>query len=160
MERGASGAAVLEVEDLSVEISIRGAWVPALHDVSLTIERGEVLGLVGESGSGKSLTALTISRLLPENARVRGGAIRLMGDDVLAKSEPELDRMRARSLAMIFQNPTSYLNPVLTVGEQLAEIFVLNPELLADARRGRLSRRARRRQAARGGSAAGASRRR
>jgi len=130
MDEGANGTAVLEVADLSVEISIRGTWAQALENVSLTIRRGEVLGLVGESGSGKSLTALSISRLLPDNARVVGGTICLMGEDVLAKGESELNRMRARSLALIFQNPTSYLNPVLTVGRQLAEIFELNPELL------------------------------
>jgi len=140
--------AALEVQDLSVEISIGGTWVQALNDVSLTIRRGEVLGLVGESGSGKSLTALSVARLLPDNARVLGGSIRLMGEDVLAKDEPALNRMRARSLALVFQNPTSYLNPVLTVGEQIAEIFELNPELLASADRpGALSRRQRRRLA-------------
>ena len=142
------GAPVLDVEDLRVEISIRGAWVQALNDVSLHIRRGEVLGLVGESGSGKSLTALSVSRLLPDNARVVGGSIRLLGEDVLAKSEADLLRMRARSLALVFQNPTSYLNPVLTVGAQLAEIFTLNPELLGDAAgHGALSRRDRRRLA-------------
>jgi peptide/nickel transport system ATP-binding protein len=148
MEQDTNGPAVLEVADLSVEISIRGTWAQALNDVSLTIRRGEVLGLVGESGSGKSLTALAISRLLPDNARVVGGSIRLIGEDVLAKGERELDRMRARSLALVFQNPTSYLNPVLTVGEQIAEIFELNPELLtAAARPGALSRSVMRRLA-------------
>jgi peptide/nickel transport system ATP-binding protein len=148
MEQGAHGTAVLEVDDLSVEISIRGAWVRALNNVSVTIRRGEVLGLVGESGSGKSLTALSIARLLPENARVLGGSIRLMGEDVLAKGERELDRMRARSVALVFQNPTSYLNPVLTVGKQIAEIFELNPELLgATTWSGAVSRRDMRRLA-------------
>jgi oligopeptide/dipeptide ABC transporter ATP-binding protein len=142
MDQKSNGSAVLEVDGLSVGISIRGQWVQALNDVSLTIRRGEVLGLVGESGSGKSLTALSIARLLPDNARVLGGSVRLMGEDVLAKDERALDRMRARSLALIFQNPTSYLNPVLTVGEQLAEIFELNPELLGGAAlAGSLSRR-------------------
>src|SRR5262245_1245105 len=133
MPQEAGQSAVLEVDGLSVGIHIRGQWVQALNDVSLTIRRGEVLGLVGESGSGKSLTALSIARLLPDNARVIGGSIRLMGQDVLAKDERALDQMRARSLALIFQNPTSYLNPVLTVGQQIAEIFELNPELLDGA---------------------------
>ena len=147
MAPGANGTAILEVDGLSVEISVRGTWVQALDNVSLTIRRGEVLGLVGESGSGKSLTALSISRLLPDNARVLGGTIRLMGEDVLRKGERELDRMRARSLALVFQNPTSYLNPLLSVGEQIAEIFELNPELLAASRLGIPSRRAIRREA-------------
>ena len=133
MTSGVNGTAVLEVERLSLEISVRGAWVQALDNVSLTIRRGEVLGLVGESGSGKSLTALTISRLLPDNARVLSGSVRLMGEDVLGKNPRELDRMRARSLALVFQNPTSYLNPLLTVGQQISEIFELNPDLLASA---------------------------
>src|SRR5437870_5507942 len=136
---------VLEITDLCVELSINGVWVRALHDVSLTIRRGEVLGLVGESGSGKSLTALTITGLLPDNARVVKGAARLIGEDVLRKPEREMNRLRARSVALVFQNPTSYLNPVLTIGDQIAEIFDLNP-VLVDAS-GTLSRRARRREA-------------
>jgi oligopeptide/dipeptide ABC transporter ATP-binding protein len=148
MADGAGRGPVLDIEDLCVELSIGGTWVPALTSVSLTIRRGEVLGLVGESGSGKSLTALSIAGLLPDNARVVGGAIRLNGDEVLGRTEPELNRLRARSVALVFQNPTSYLNPVLTVGDQIAEIFDLSPELLGaagqDAPR---SRRARRREA-------------
>jgi oligopeptide/dipeptide ABC transporter ATP-binding protein len=142
---GAERMVVLEVKDLGVEVSIGGKWVEALRDVSLTIHRGETLGLVGESGSGKSLTALSIVRLLPDNARVVRGSIRLMGKDVLGKSEHELKRMRARSVALVFQNPTTYLNPVLTVGEQIAELFEQNPELLDST--ARLSRSERRRQA-------------
>ena len=122
--------AVLEISHLSVDLGIKGAWIPALHDVSLTIERGEVLGLVGESGSGKSLTALSIAGLLPGNTRVVTGSVRLMGEEVLGKTERQLNRLRTRSVAMVFQNPTSYLNPVLTVGDQIAEIFELSPELL------------------------------
>ena len=118
--------AVLEIEHLSVELGIQGAWIPALHEVSLTIERGEVLGLVGESGSGKSLTALSIAGLLPANARVAKGSVRLMGEEVLGKTDRELNRLRKRSVAMIFQNPTSYLNPVLTIGDQLTELFELS----------------------------------
>jgi peptide/nickel transport system ATP-binding protein len=141
MERGR----VLEINDLCVELSIGGTWVQALNDVSLTIHRGEVLGLVGESGSGKSLTALSIAGLLPDNARVTKGSIRLRGEEVLGKSEHELNKLRARSVALVFQNPTSYLNPVLTIGAQIVEIFDLNPELLdASATR---SRRERRREA-------------
>jgi oligopeptide/dipeptide ABC transporter ATP-binding protein len=122
--------AVLDIRDLSVELGIGGRWIQALDRVGLTIERGEVLGLVGESGSGKSLTALSIAGLLPANARVVGGSIRVMGEEVLGKSEAALNRLRARSVALVFQNPTSYLNPVLTIGDQIAEIFGLSPELL------------------------------
>ena len=148
MPSGAEPAVVLEIRDLCVELGIGGRWIRALTDVDLTIRAGEALGLVGESGSGKSLTALTIPGLLPGNARVVGGSVRLMGEEVLGKSERELNRLRTRSVAFIFQNPTTFLNPVLTVGEQLAEIFDLSPELLDPPRPGaRPSRRERRRQA-------------
>jgi len=123
-------APVLEIRDLSVELSIGGRWIQALDRVGLSIERGEVLGLVGESGSGKSLTALSVAGLLPANARVVGGSIRLRGEEVLGKSEAALNRLRARSVALVFQNPTSYLNPVLRIGDQIAEVFDLNPDLL------------------------------
>jgi oligopeptide/dipeptide ABC transporter ATP-binding protein len=123
-------APVLEIRDLSVELSIGGRWIQALDRVGLTIERGEVLGLVGESGSGKSLTALSVAGLLPANARVVGGSVRLRGEEVLGKSEAALNRLRARSVALVFQNPTSYLNPVLRIGDQIAEVFDLNAELL------------------------------
>jgi len=138
---------VLEVTDLSVELGIGGVWIPALNKVSLTIARGEALGLVGESGSGKSLTALSIAALLPDNARIVGGSIRLMGDDLVGRSEAELNRLRARSVAFVFQNPTTFLNPLMTIGRQIAEVFELSPELLDPADGPRLSRRERRREA-------------
>lgn len=148
MAQSADTGMVLEVEDLCVELSIRGKWVRAVNDVSLTIRGGETLGLVGESGAGKSLTALSIPGLLPDNARVVKGSIRLMGEDVLGKSERALNRLRARSVAFIFQNPTSYLNPVLTVGEQIAEVFEFTPELLnAVGSSGRLAKSEIRRRA-------------
>jgi oligopeptide/dipeptide ABC transporter ATP-binding protein len=138
--------AVLEITNLCVDLSIKGTWIPALNDVSLTIERGEVLGLVGESGSGKSLTALSIAGLLPDNARVTKGSVRLIGEEIVGKTERELNRLRTRSVAMVFQNPTSFLNPVLTVGDQIAEIFDLSPELL-ELGDGRRSKRERGREA-------------
>jgi ABC-type dipeptide/oligopeptide/nickel transport system ATPase component len=136
---------VLEVKDLCVELSIGGRRVPALNDVSLTIRGGEALGLVGESGSGKSLTALSVAGLLPDNAHVTGGSIRLLGEELAGKTEQELRKLRARSIAFIFQNPTTYLNPVLTIGTQIAEIFDVSPELLGDP--GTLAKREKRRQA-------------
>jgi peptide/nickel transport system ATP-binding protein len=139
---------VLEVRDLCVELSIAGTWVPALNNVALTIRSGEMLGLVGESGSGKSLTALSVAGLLPDNARVVGGSIRLLGEQLLGKSEQRLNKLRARSIAFVFQNPTTYLNPMLTIGKQIAEIFELSPELLRrDGEVSTIPRRARRRRA-------------
>jgi oligopeptide/dipeptide ABC transporter ATP-binding protein len=118
--------------------------VAALEHVSLQIRRGEVLGVVGESGSGKSLTALSIAGLLPANARIVSGSIRLNGEEVVGKPERELNRLRARGVALVFQNPMSFLNPVLTIGTQLAEIFSVSPELLDG-----VPARARRREAMR-----------
>ena len=139
---------VLEIEDLCVELSIEGRWVRAVDHVSLRIRRGEVLGLVGESASGKSLTALSIPGLLPDNARIASGTVRLLGEDVRGKSEQAMNRLRARSVAVIFQNPTTYLNPVLTVGAQIAETFEVNPELLdGPTARRPMSARERRRRA-------------
>jgi oligopeptide/dipeptide ABC transporter ATP-binding protein len=143
-----SAAAVLEIENLCVELGIRGQWIPALNNVSLAIHRGETLGLIGESGSGKSLTALSVPRLLPENARITGGSIRLMGEELLHKKEHELNKLRSRSVAFVFQNPTTYLNPVLTIGQQIAETFEVSPELLGPAEQiARMSRREKRRLA-------------
>ena len=137
-----AGGRVLDVDDLCVDLSIGGRWVPALRHVSLGIRRGEVLGVVGESGSGKSLTALSVVGLLPANARVARGSIRLNGEEVIGRPEPALNRLRARGVALVFQNPMSYLNPVLTIGAQIAEIFTVSPELLGD-----VPFRARRREA-------------
>lgn len=132
---------VLEIEDLCVELSISGRWVPALNNVNLVIHRGEALGLIGESGSGKSLTALSVPGLLPGNARVTGGSILLMGKELLGKQEHELNKLRSRSVAFIFQNPTTYLNPVLTIGQQIAEIFEVSPELLGPAQMSKREKR-------------------
>jgi peptide/nickel transport system ATP-binding protein len=139
---------VLEVRDLCVELSVGGKWVPALNNVELTLHSGDVLGLVGESGSGKSLTALSVAGLLPDNARVVGGTIRLLGESLLGKSEQWMNNLRARSIAFVFQNPTTYLNPVLTIGKQIAEIVELSPELLRrEGEIGMISKRARRQRA-------------
>jgi oligopeptide/dipeptide ABC transporter ATP-binding protein len=110
-------AAVLAVRRLTV----RFGPVAALQDVSFELRRGETLALVGESGSGKSLTALSIIGLLPAGAAADGGAVLLDGDDLLRKTRAELVRTRGRRIAMVFQEPMTSLNPVLTIGRQLTE---------------------------------------
>ena len=109
---------VLAVERLRVSHGALGTFI---DDVSLEIASGEVLALVGESGCGKSLTALSLMRLLPRGFEVTGGAIRLGADDMLAKSERELNAIRGRRIAMLFQQPQVMLDPTATVGSQIAE---------------------------------------
>ena len=108
----------LAVERLRVSHRQLGTFI---DDVSLEIAAGEVLALVGESGCGKSLTALSLMRLLPRGFEVSRGAIRLGGDDMLAKSEPELNATRGSRIAMLFQQPQVMLDPTATAGAQIAE---------------------------------------
>jgi peptide/nickel transport system ATP-binding protein len=101
-------------------LHVRFGAVEAVKGVSLTIDEGEVLGLVGESGSGKSATALAIPGLLPTTARVEG-SIRFVGEELLGLPNAELRRLRGSRIAMIFQEPMTALNPVMTIGRQVAE---------------------------------------
>jgi len=112
---------LLETERLSLAIGD----TPILRDVSLRIAAGETLGLVGESGSGKSMTALAVMRLLPDGARP-GGAVRFGGGDLLANSETEMCAVRGRKISMIFQEPMTALNPLKTIGDQVAETVRLH----------------------------------
>src|SRR6188768_3819121 len=112
---------VLSVEQLTVSVQTADGSCPIVRDLSIEVAAGETLCLVGESGCGKSLTALAIMRLLPRGARIDGGRIRLGGIDLAALDEPALRNMRGRELAMIFQEPMTSLNPVMTIGEQITE---------------------------------------
>jgi len=114
---------ILTVKKLQVNFHTFAGQVKALDGVDLSVKRGEVLGLVGESGSGKSVTALSIEGLLPQNAEVVGGQIILDGKDLLAAKQGEIRTARLREMAMVFQDPLTYLNPVLTVGSQILEIL-------------------------------------
>ena len=116
-------APLLEVRGLTTHyVSARGTRVTrAVQDVSFTLRDGETLGIVGESGSGKSTLALSLLRLLPPGARIVGGGVRFEGEDLLAKSEGEMRRIRGKRIAMILQDPMASLNPLFTVGDQVAE---------------------------------------
>ena len=112
---------MIEIHDLTLDIHGTGI----LHDVSLTIGAAEVFGLVGESGSGKSMTALAMMRLLPEGARA-SGQILLNDTNLLALSEAEMCDLRGREIGMIFQEPMTALNPVRTIGDQVAETLLVH----------------------------------
>ncbi|HBN80577.1 MAG TPA: peptide ABC transporter ATP-binding protein, partial [Ruminococcaceae bacterium] len=103
--------------------------IQALDRVSFHADPGKVLCIVGESGCGKSVTALSIMGLLPKNARVTGGSIRFDGQDLLRMDEAQLNKIRGNTLAMIFQDAMTSLNPVFTVGNQLTEAIRLHSGL-------------------------------
>ncbi|MGK4578991.1 dipeptide/oligopeptide/nickel ABC transporter permease/ATP-binding protein [Kitasatospora sp. HPMI-4] len=113
--------AVLEVEDLTVRIPTPDGVIHPVRGISLTLRRGEIVGLVGESGSGKSLTALALADLLPEHARATWRTNRFLGTDAGALTPKARARQLATGLAMVFQNPASALNPSLRIGTQLTE---------------------------------------
>jgi ABC-type dipeptide/oligopeptide/nickel transport system ATPase component len=115
---------VLTIEHLSVEYYRRGKTIPAVRDASLTLAPGETLGLVGESGSGKSTLALAILRLIePQDGRIREGRILFQGQDILGLGETALRQIRGKAISMVFQDPFTALNPVMTIKEQMAEIL-------------------------------------
>jgi oligopeptide/dipeptide ABC transporter ATP-binding protein len=118
-----SPRALLELENLSTHyVSARGTRVVrAVEGVSLRVEAGETVGIVGESGSGKTTLALTILRLLPPAARITSGRLMFEGEDLLKKTDSEMRRVRGKRIAMILQDPMASLNPLFTIGDQVAE---------------------------------------
>ena len=112
---------LLEIKNLQVEFSARGKIFPALRGISLSLEAGERLGIVGESGAGKSLAAFAVLNLVPPPGRISGGEILFDGRNLLRLSPSELRAIRGDRIAMIFQDPMTTLNPVMTVGEQMTE---------------------------------------
>jgi peptide/nickel transport system ATP-binding protein len=113
---------VLRVEDLTVEFTAPGGPLRAVDEVSFELAEGEVLGLVGESGSGKTVTCRALIRLLPSRrARITRGAVRIDGLDLMSLPESAMQRVRGERIGMIFQNPMTHLDPVMTIGEQIGE---------------------------------------
>ncbi|WP_238365038.1 ABC transporter ATP-binding protein [Mesobacterium pallidum] len=117
-------APLLKVENLRIELTTRAGKAPVIDDLSLELNAGESISFVGESGCGKSMTALAIMGLLPEGVgRVTGGRILFDGEDLTKASDSRLRQIRGNEISMIFQEPMTSLNPVYTVGEQIAEVL-------------------------------------
>ena len=118
---------ILDVRDLNVVYETDLETVHAVNGISFTMKEGETLGLVGETGAGKSTTALSILRLLAENTgKIRNGSILFDGEDILVMDKLALQKLRGEDISMIFQDPMTSLNPVLTVGKQIAEVIELH----------------------------------
>jgi oligopeptide/dipeptide ABC transporter ATP-binding protein len=117
---------ILEVRNLSTHFSTRAGEVKAVNKVSFQIERGSTLALVGESGSGKSVTSLSIMRLIQPPGRIASGEVLFEGRDLISLDDEEMRKLRGREIAMIFQDPMTSLNPVFTVGNQIAEVIRLH----------------------------------
>jgi len=124
-----AAAPLLEVDALRVDFATLAGTVRAVDGVSWRLTSAGTLGLVGESGCGKSVTALSILRLLAVPPARIGGAVRFRGDDLLKRSEREMRRIRGDRISMIFQEPMTSLNPVLTIGRQIAETIVLHQKV-------------------------------
>ena len=121
---------VLTLDTLRTKFRIAGQWRAAVDGISLSVARGETVALVGESGCGKSITALSIMGLVPHPAgRIASGSIRLEGTELVGLSEQQLEKYRGDRMAMIFQEPMTSLNPVMTIGDQVAEALILHRDM-------------------------------
>ncbi|MDH3659182.1 MAG: ABC transporter ATP-binding protein [Alphaproteobacteria bacterium] len=131
-------APILDVRGLAIDFAADGSWNRVVDDVSFDVGRGEVLGIAGESGSGKTVTCRALLRLLPERtSRIAGGKADFDGQDLLSMPKAALEKTRGSRISMIFQNPTSHLDPVMRIGKQIAEGLILHQELGASAARSR-----------------------
>ena len=126
---------MLEIDNLHVELDADAGLVRAIDGMHLALTRGETFALVGESGCGKSMTALALMRLLPESGRVAAGTVRLDGQDLLALPEARMRDMRGGRVSMIFQEPSTSLNPVMRVGDQIVEAIEAHTDLRGAAAR-------------------------
>lgn len=121
---------VIKVEDLYVEYKTEDGYAKAVNGIGFTLRKGETLGIVGETGAGKTTLALSVMRLLPQNIGViKSGQIIFEGRDLLRMPEREMRSIRGNKIAMVFQDPMTSLNPVMTVGKQIEEIIRLHTEL-------------------------------
>ena len=121
---------LLQIRDLSVEYRTEDGIVKAVNGIDLNVGKGETVGLVGETGAGKTTVALSILRLIPDPpGRIVRGEILWKGKDLLKESIPEMQKIRGDHISMIFQDPMTALNPVHTIGEQIAESVILHQNL-------------------------------
>ena len=117
---------LLKIDNLCISINKNDI----IKDVSIQINKGEMIGLVGESGCGKSLTALSIIKLIDENVmKVKSGEIQFLGKNLLSKTEKELEKIRGKEISMIFQEPMTSLNPVFSIGDQINEVLFIHNNL-------------------------------
>ncbi|RVB70831.1 ABC transporter ATP-binding protein, partial [Mesorhizobium sp. M6A.T.Cr.TU.014.01.1.1] len=117
---------LVSVENLTIDFATNFGDVHALRGVSFSLKAGEVLGIVGESGSGKTVACRAILKLIAGNALVKSGRIMFEGSDVLAMKDADLGQLRGGQAAMIFQNPSTHLDPIMTVGRQVGEAMVVH----------------------------------
>lgn len=136
-DRMKANGKLLEVKDLNIEFYDTEPPQKVVKGVSFFMEKGEILGIVGESGSGKTQTALSILRLLKSNSGISSGQILFKGQDLALSTEQELEQVRGGEIAMIFQEPMTSLNPVLTVGSQIEEGLKLHTKLTPEERKRR-----------------------
>ncbi len=120
---------ILDVKDLAIDFATYAGPVHAIRHVNFHLDKGETLAIVGESGSGKSVTMRTVMGLLANNASITSGEVLLEGDDILKKSEKEMNAMRGNDVAMIFQDPMTSLDPTMTIGKQVAEPLLLHNDI-------------------------------
>ena len=121
---------LLDIKNLQVEFKLKNGVVRAVDNVSFQVDRGEFLAIVGESGCGKSVTALSIMKLLPKRvAEIKSDYVKFDGQDLTNFSETEMRKIRGRRMSMIFQEPMTSLNPVLTIGDQLTEPLITHLEM-------------------------------
>ena len=126
----AASDTILEVADLQTYFFTRQGLVKAVDRVSFSLKKGETLAIVGESGCGKSITALSLLRLIPEPpGRIVGGSIKLAGTDLMGFNDAQMRKVRGNDISMIFQEPMTSLNPVMTIGNQIAEVLLLHQGL-------------------------------
>ena len=115
---------ILSIENLRIHFETFGGEVQAIRGVNLKLEKGETLALVGESGSGKSVTAKSVMKLLSNNAVVKEVSIIFKGENILEKSERDMQSIRGKKIAMIFQDPMTSLDPTMKIGKQITEVII------------------------------------